>query len=348
MLLDALRDNFSRMKRSLAENILLAVECMIRCASCNSSKVVRELCLLNGKSFKTNDMLLYRLLDHQHFQIDDRFWRCYITSVFQILIEQGEITKDKKVLINVDFTSDRDNFLILCASVLLGVQEIPLYFSMRTYPKRKNQYNHTKMETAFIKALRHILSDKYHYVLVADRGFGNDRFIQLCLTHGFEILIRIEPNMSIKTGEKQGIVEETLTDDGVYECYVRAWKTDHRILRHSHDGKVWYLLTNINDITDVKASEGYAKRFRIAKVFQNLKSSGFDIEKSKIKKYDRFKRMLFLSCFAYSILVLLGKFVQEKLPGIKKNSPICLNLFIASSSLACLPFLATHNKPIQS
>ena len=37
-----------------------------------------------------------------------------------------------------------------------------------------------KMEIAFIRALRHILSDKYQYILVADRGFGNERFIQYC------------------------------------------------------------------------------------------------------------------------------------------------------------------------
>ncbi len=139
--------------------------------------------------------------------------------------------------------------------MLLSGQEIPLYFSMRNYPKRKNQYNHKKMETAFIKALRHILSDKYSSVLVADRGFGNERFIQLCLAHGFEIMIRMAPNVAIKTGEKQGIVEEVLTDDGVDECSVRAWKKAHRVVRHRHEGQVWYVLTNLSEITDVQAAE---------------------------------------------------------------------------------------------
>lgn len=333
MLLTSLTHNFSRINKTISKGVLQIVEAMINCSKSNTSDIVRELSLQNGNSFKTNDVWLYRFLDHHNFQLDDNFWRCYIKSIFQILVEQKEIIKEEKILINIDFTSDRDDFLILCASIMLGGNAIPLYFSMRNYPKSKNQYNHKKMELAFIKALRHILSDKYQYIFVADRGFGNDRFIQSCLDNGFDTLIRLEPNMTIKTDEKQGIVEEILTEDGVYNCHIKAWKKDYKIVRHSKDDKAWYLLTNLSINNGLDGAEAYAKRFRIEKLFQNLKSSGFDIEKSKIKKYDRFKRMLFLSCFAHSILVLLGKFVNEKLPDIKKNLPICTNLLIASSSL---------------
>jgi transposase len=175
--------------------------------------------------------------------------------------------------------------------------------------------------------------DWYEYIFVADRGFGNDRFIQDCLNNGFDVMIRLEPNMTIKTDGEQGIAEKILTKDGVYSCHIKSWDRAYKIVRHSKDDKVWFLLTNLSINNGLDGAEVYAKRFRIEKLFQNLKSSGFDIEKSKIKKYDRFKRMLFLSCFAQSILVLLGKFVNEKLPDIKKNSPICTNLLIASSSL---------------
>lgn len=346
MLLDVLKDNFSRINRTVSDGILKVVECMIKCSSSNTSSIVRELSFLNGKSFKTNDMWLYRLFSNAEFQIDDNFWRCYIKSIFEILSEQKEINKGEKVFINIDFTSDRDDFLILCASVMLGGDAIPLYFSMRNYPKRKNQYNHKKMEMAFIKALRHILSDKYRYILVADRGFGNDRFVQLCIDSGFDFLIRVEPNLSIKTTDKQGVIDKVLTEDGLYNCHIKSWQKDYIVIRHSKDGKLWYLLTNAIINNGLDGAKAYASRFRIEKLFQNLKSSGFDIEKSKIKKYDRFKRMLFLSCFAHSLLVLLGKFVNEKLPDIKKNSPICTNLLIASSSLENLLLTYTPKKHI--
>ncbi len=43
-----------------------------------------------------------------------------------------------------------------------------------------------KMEEAFIKGLRHVLSKKYSYVIVADRGFGNNRFANLCKENNFD------------------------------------------------------------------------------------------------------------------------------------------------------------------
>lgn len=365
MLLETLRGNFNKINPVIANNILRAVEAMVKSSSSNTSTIVRELSKTYGTSFKTNDVWLYRLLEHKNFQIDDNFWRCYIKTIFQILHEQGEIgDKNNKIFINIDFTSDRNDFLILCASVTLGNSAVPLYFSMRNYPKSKNQYNHKKMEIAFIRALRHILSDKYQYILVADRGFGNERFIQYCTDNGFDIMIRIEPNMSIEvindkgnnnevTDDKQsnnqdGIMALVLKQDGVYNCHIKSWNRDFIIIRHSKEDKTWYLLSDMNIQKSKEAAKIYADRFKIEKLFQNLKSSGFDIEKSKIKKYDRFKRILFLSCFAHSITVLIGKFINEKLPLIKKNSPVCLNLLIASSNLAYLPSLTTQNNLTKS
>ncbi len=48
---------------------------------------------------------------------------------------------------------------------------------------------------------------------------------------------------------------------------------------------------------ELNGKEIYEKRFKIEKLFQDNKSSGFNIEANKIKKYDRFKRML-----SYTIL----------------------------------------------
>jgi hypothetical protein len=63
------------------------------------------------------------------------------------------------------------------------------------------------MELAFIstssmhrmRALKHNLSNQYHYIVLADRGFGNKRFIKLCETMGFDYLIRLEPNLKTCT-----------------------------------------------------------------------------------------------------------------------------------------------------
>lgn len=77
------------------------------------------------------------------------------------------------------------------ARVDFGGGSVPLYFSMRSYPKRKGQSDQKTLERAFLKELRHLLSKKYSYTIVADRGFGNDRFAQLCHENGFNFVLRI-------------------------------------------------------------------------------------------------------------------------------------------------------------
>jgi hypothetical protein len=54
-------------------------------------------------------------------------------------------------------------------------------------------------------------------------------------------------------------------------------------------------------------------------MFKNVKSGGFDLEKLLVNKYDRFKRVLFMACIAYAILVMTGIFIRNYAHPIKKN-----------------------------
>jgi len=133
---------------------------MVRSETVNTAQVARGMHEVNGYSFKTNDMRVYRLLQSKNFQVNDRLWRSHLQLVFQLLRESG-LKNRELIQINVDFTSDRDDFLILCASINFQSQSIPLYFSIRIYPKLKEAIDQKKMELAFFKALRHLLPTKY-------------------------------------------------------------------------------------------------------------------------------------------------------------------------------------------
>ncbi len=107
------------------------------------------------------------------------------------------ISSKKPIFINVDFTTKQDNFLILSASIPFMKRGIPLFFTMRNYPQKAGQLDQKKMELAFIKGLKHLLPKKYQYVIVADRGFCTQRFLQLCLDHNFNFIIRAITNLNL-------------------------------------------------------------------------------------------------------------------------------------------------------
>jgi hypothetical protein len=75
----------------------------------------------------------------------------------------------------------------------------------------------------------------------------------------------------------------------------------------------WFLFSSISP-----EKEFYKKRFSIEKCFQDQKSLGFDIEKTKIKKYDRFKRLYFSVCLSQLFVVMIGEYAANKNHPLKK------------------------------
>ena len=96
---------------------------------------------------------------------------------------------------------------------------------------------------------------------------------------------------------------------------------ERMVLMNERNKSRWYLLSHMKDLTLEKAVRIYHDRFKIERVFKELKSAGFPIEKSKIKTYDRFKRLLALCMAAPVILVMMGKFIKDTAPTFLKNFP---------------------------
>jgi transposase len=73
-------------------------------------------------------------------------------------------------------------------------------------------------------------------------------------------------------------------------------------------GSTWYLLTNLEKPESIALM--YESRFKIEKLFQDLKSAGYNIENTKIRKYDMVKRLIYLTCISHALMVFLGTFVK--------------------------------------
>ena len=209
---------------SLSKSFTRYTSGAINACSFSTHEISRHVSKDTGKDFNTSEKGLHYLLDNDKFQIDDAYWRRHINMVFDLLFEQDLIKKGEKIYLQVDFTSNEDHFLILSASIIVNNRSIPLYFTMRNYPKTKGKYNHKKMESAFIKGLKHILSKRYSYEIVADRGFGNDRFLKILEDNNFEYLVRVTPNMTVKHGDNSGIMDKICKDDKHYNLEIVKWK----------------------------------------------------------------------------------------------------------------------------
>ncbi len=320
---------FSKYSGSFLTNLEFIIKSMLRSGSCNTSELARAMNHETKEGFKANDMRIYRFLQNKSFQIDDKLWRCYCQILFDAMEERGLIQLGDQIPIKVDFTTSVDDFLILSASLDFNGRSVPLYFTMRNYPKRSGQMNQKKMEEAFIKALRHLLSQKYTYIIIADRGFGNKRFSSLCRSCGFDYVLRMNDNLGLDVKDEKKNLEDYSGRDFDLTAKVRIWKETHRFVGCTKGNDYWILLTSLSAKVD-KIHDLYKERFGIEKCFQDQKKSGFNIESTKIRKYDRFKRMYFCVCLAQLFTVIVGEFLKSKNHPIKKKYPAHIAVILAS------------------
>ena len=316
---------FAKAGKDFVRNLSLVTPPMLRCGKANTALIAKEMSGLNGKNFKANDTNLFRFLQARYFQIDEKFWRMHLKLLFDLTKEQDLLNSATPLQINVDYTTCLDDFLILSASVILNEKSIILYFSSRLYPKKKNQMSYVKMEAAFIKSLRQLLPKNKRYIIVADRGFGNDRFATLCTKNNFEYVLRMNKNLSVGLSVQddenipENLAEFDWTNHQNLNLYIKRWQKDCIFETTTSKDSTWCLLKSS---TELNGKEIYEKRFKIEKLFQDSKSSGFDIEKTKIRKYDRFKRMFYCVSLAHMFAVILGNFINNKTNDIKKNSAL--------------------------
>lgn len=332
-LVDYLSVFFPKYSRDYHKSLSAIVTGIIHSVSCSTGAIATAISSFSGKNFSASDKQIRYFLSNVKFQIDDALWRCYLKLVFSFLSEGGYIKKGQRIFIQVDFTSKNNDFQILCASIVFRGRAVPIYFTTRLYPKRKGSFDQIKMEKSFVGGLFHCLSKQYQYVIIADRGFGNQRFVSLCEEHGIGgYILRLCGDIYLHK-DKSAKLKECKKSKTLADVFIPAWDRSTDIIIRRKKGKLWYLCSNLKLLNRRTILREYERRTKIECCFKDMKSQGFNIEQTKIRKYDRFRRLLFSSLLSYVLMIFTGDILKHNHHAIKKNFPQSVNMILAFSSL---------------
>jgi hypothetical protein len=159
-------------------------------------------------------------------------------------------------------------------------------------------------------------------IIIADRGFGNSRWLGDIENRGWHFVQRLAKNHSVETQEFIGVLSEL----GIRRGWrPRSWgwgtlgekRQGQMQLVTVYDRKAkgpWYLVTNIKD-TDPKAIIAlYAKRMWIEAMFRDLKSRkwGLGIDEVRLSDADRTTRHFLIVAIAYILLCAYGAVAEFK------------------------------------
>lgn len=159
-------------------------------------------------------------------------------------------------------------------------------------------------------------------ILIADRGFGNWRWIGDVTKWGWLFVQRLAKNHRMETGQFIGVLSELgirrgwLPRDWGWGTLGEAGQGRMRLVT-VYDRKAkgpWYLVTNIEDASPKAVVGLYAKRMWIEAMFRDLKSRkwGLGIDDVKLGDLGRTTRHFMVVAIAYILLCAFGAIAEVK------------------------------------
>lgn len=224
-----------------------------------------------------------------------------------------------RVLVLADWT-DVSNGKMLVFALPCNGRSIPFY----TYvvPKLAGEGTLVDAENEALRALNFICGNRSHVTVVADRGFGNKRWITAVRQARFHFVQRLSCVFNVETEGHMGNLKELKLRSG---ARIRDWGCgtmgeDEVIqgrLVTAFDPKAkepWYLVTDLNDIDVEEVVSIYRRRWWIETVFRDTKNRdwGLGLDLVNLKDYRRYERLFYVVSLTFILLCAHGAMAEAE------------------------------------
>ena len=288
------------------DSIALAVVGVVHAVSLSIHAIGRGLSAVRGKDAKHGTKQVDRLLSNSGVQLPVLFgsWVRFIV---------GDRTE---IVVALDWTEfDGDNQATICLYMITRHgRATPLVW--KTVPKSTLAGKRNDYEYGVVEQLGSILPPAVKITLLADRGFGDQKFYAILGIFGWDYIIRFRDCIFVtdasgttkpaaqwldKTGRAKMFKGVGVTDD---ESPVPAVV----FVRDKRMKDAWCLATSRTDLGAAAVTKLYGRRFTIEETFRDTKDVhfGMGLSATHIGSAGRRDRLLFLAALAYALLVLLG------------------------------------------
>ncbi|NER21651.1 MAG: IS4 family transposase [Symploca sp. SIO1C2] len=209
---------------------------------------------------------------------------------------------------------------LLFVSIIYQKRAIPIYV---TILQKKGASNFREQQEVLAKILP--LFNNYKKVVLGDREFCSVGLAQwlreqpetyFCLRLKKNEYVEIKENIWMQLKDlapNPGVnfylqgVKITKTKGFCQGEVAGKWARKYRDKKSSEDA--WFISTNLGDFS--QAINSYQKRFGIEELFRDIKSGGYQIDKT-LAHGDRLMSLLLLITLAYSSALLTGEKIQQK------------------------------------
>ena len=185
----------------------------------------------------------------------------------------------------------------------------------KTVRKSELKNRRANFEWDVIARLHEILPESVNVTLLADRGFGDQKFFLDLDALGWSYAIRFRQNTHVTYDGRTLSAGEWVPVNGHAKMLRNAKITGDKtlipavVVKHQKGMKeAWCIATNRTDLGAAGVVKLYSRRFTIEETFRDIKDNhfGMGLSATHIGSPHRRDRLLLLSAIAQALLTLLG------------------------------------------
>lgn len=321
---------FPELRKTQKENLGLGVFGLIMAQSGLMSKIVRG--FNADKIYKHQLKRFWRFLSNPRIK-PEKLMEVWIGFCLR------KFCHGKEMVVALDWTTLPGNIQCLMLALPYHGRAIPLYWQLVPQWELKDSQN--RIEERLIAKFLNLLPVKKRLILTADRGFGRASFVQFLLKKEVGFVLRVRSDVRVKPKNSRAMIPRSFGQTLKPEVPVWLEGVSYRndgvvpeinlaavVAKESDDP--WFLVTNVRS---QKRTIGiYRLRFQIEEWFKDLKHQ-IGITDLQTKNLMRVRRLLFMACVSYALLMIVGNFAN-RFPTIKrkiitKGKQICSKIWLA-------------------
>mgnify|MGYP001183476388 FL=1 len=228
-------------------------------------------------------------------------------------IFEAFVPANERALVLADWT-DVANGELLVFSLPANGRSIP--FFTQVVAKKAGEGAMIRAENKALAALQRICQNVVGVTIVADRGFGNQRWIPGVKSLGFHFVQRVSGVFYADTEHYIGKLDQMNLRRG---APIRDWGygvlgEDQAIegrLVTAYDPNAkepWYLLTDLDDASIQEVVSIYRRRWWIETTFRDKKNRhwGMGLANVQLKDHRRYERLFYIVALAFTFLTAHG------------------------------------------
>jgi len=280
----------------------------------------------------------------------DYYYLPFLKQFLPAIIGFTPYWQDKLVLV-IDGSQTGKHHATLMISLYWQGRGIPICWFVKKGGKGHfSEQNHVDLLEHAASIIRPILPDHMSVVLLGDGEFDGVKLQKSCLNQKWDYVFRTACDSVLYENDERFTARQALPTDETDVLFIPNVEfTEKRLAtnficwfdRKKYDDPI-FLVSSLGDVIDVV--DFYDQRYSIECLFKDLKSTSFNLHKTRIKDAAAISNLIIVAAIAFIMLITLGLHFQHhdvraRVQRIRKDQKV-LSLF----SYACklLQYLLEH------